>query len=139
LQPLPPFVCLPPAVLAGEVVRSEMISSDRLNNSTGSDDLTHDFSQNPEGELLWEHSTSAKASISPEGSVDQTGHPTCRKYNSEYSHPQNVGCGRVRMKPGPTVPIQARPFGLGGRGSSAVFHGSSPDLASLDFSCIVPV
>jgi hypothetical protein len=60
---LPPFVCLPPAVLAGEVVRSEMISSDRLNNSTGGDDLTHDFSQNPEGELLWEHSTSAKASI----------------------------------------------------------------------------
>ena len=30
-----PFVCLPPAVLAGEIVRSEMISSDKLNNSTG--------------------------------------------------------------------------------------------------------
>src|SRR6185436_17104558 len=34
------------------------------------------------------------------------------------------------MTPGPTTPIQAKPFGLGGSGSSAVFHGSSPDRDS---------
>src|SRR5688572_25899594 len=35
------------------------------------------------------------------------------------------------MTPGPTTPSQPRPFGIGGAGSSAFFHGSRPDLASM--------
>src|SRR5688500_855749 len=34
------------------------------------------------------------------------------------------------MTPGPTTPSQPSPLGIGGSGSSAFFHGSSPDLAS---------
>src|SRR3970282_2986234 len=34
------------------------------------------------------------------------------------------------ITPGPTVPIQARPLGLGGAGSSATVQGSRPDCAS---------
>src|SRR3972149_1989645 len=34
------------------------------------------------------------------------------------------------ITPGPTVPIQARPLGLGGAGRSATVQGSRPDCAS---------
>ena len=38
------------------------------------------------------------------------------------------------MMPGPTVPIQAKPFGLGGSGSSPGCHASSPERDSLGFA-----
>ena len=34
------------------------------------------------------------------------------------------------MTPGPTTPSQPSPFGMGGAGSSARTHGSSPERAS---------
>ena len=64
----------------------------------------------------------------------ETTHNIVSPYRTKFAGPSRYSPLPIEapstMTPGPTTPIQARPLGLGGSGSSAVFQGSSPERDS---------